>query len=33
MEKAGGMFGSDKIEQKGRDKRGGAGGYDDTTNY
>lgn len=33
MEKAGGMFKSDKLEQKGREKRDQTGGFDDTTNY
>ena len=35
MEKAGGMMGNEKLEQKGAEKRGSSGGYggDDTTNY
>jgi hypothetical protein len=35
MEKAGGVFKSDKLEEQGAEKRRQAGGYggDDTTNY
>ena len=33
QEKLGSIFKSDKMEQKGREKRGEAGGYDENTNY
>lgn len=33
MEKAGAMFGSDKMQQRGEQKRREAGGYDNTDDY